>query len=131
MEYVLNLKLFYPMLFLTIGVIAVAICSVIKFKNGNLTFKDIFAKHDDNNKDIFFRHSEEHEKTTDKMKDMHHDVVGCLPQQYETELDDIELAVDKNTTKLEKLTNDVEEINNKIDLLVSRIVELEKANKKN
>ena len=119
MEYVLNLKLFYPMLFTTIVILTIAVCSTIKYMNGNTTHKGIV----ENIKDIFFKSSDNAKEvtidTTSKMKSMHDNVI---PLKYtsvqEKELHTIEVG-------LKNLKDNVDEINAKVDELIKRVIILE------
>lgn len=129
-EQTFQIHLFYPLLFIFLTIVVVTIGLVIKGRSSDFTFKDIFIKHDDNNKDIFFRHSEEHEDTTSKMKDMHTEVVDGIPTQYQHELHSIEETVKKETTRLDKLVEDMTEINHKLDILLEWKFETERAKRK-
>lgn len=127
-ETVLSLKLFYPMLFLTIIIIAVTITIVVglvktKGKDNNL-FGNIFNKHID-----------EHIDTTDKFSKAHTEmvevveVVDGIPTQYQHELHSIEETVKKETTRLDKLVDDMEEVNQKLDILLEWKFETERKKK--
>lgn len=110
---VTQIHLFYPLLALVLIVITIAVCSVIKSRNGNMTFKDMFCKSSDNAKDITL-------DTTNKMKDMHDNVVHVkFGVEHEKELDYLEKGYDK-------LIKDVEELNVKVDMILKRVIKLEK-----
>ena len=69
-----------------------------------------------NSEDFRFKtHVQEHMDITDKMKDMHNKVV--FTESHEKELDILEKGFDK-------LTKDVEELKEKVDLLVSEMIKL-------
>lgn len=106
----IDIKLFYPMLFTAIAmVLIVFICST---KAVLIRFKD------NNSEDFRFKtHVQEHMDITDKMKDMHNKVV--FTESHEKELDTLEKGFDK-------LTKDVEELKEKVDLLVSEMIKLKK-----
>ena len=96
-ETVISLRLFYPMLFLTIGVVLVLlICSV---KTILINFKD------KDSQDFQFKtHCEEHTDTTGKMKGMHNEVVEhALPKEYESELHTLEVMVRELNDKVNYL----------------------------
>lgn len=112
MTTVWDINLFYPLLALVLIVLTVTICSVIKSRNGNMTFRDIFCKSSDNAKDVTIY-------TTSKMKDMHDNVVHVqFGEEHEKEFDVIE-------KELKKLQNNINELNEKVDLLIKRLVILE------
>lgn len=112
-EQVTQIHLFYPLLALVLIVLIVAICSVIKYRNGNLTFKDIFFKSSDNAKEITV-------DTTDKMAKMHDNVVKLdFNSSHENELHSLE-------TGLKELQDNVKDLEKKVDLLIERVVNLEK-----
>ena len=80
-EHGANIHLFYPMLFITVGIILVVfICSV---KAILIKFKD-----KDSQNFIFQTHVQEHTDTTSKMADMHKQVV--FTEAHEHELDTLE-----------------------------------------
>ena len=95
--------------FLTIIVITTGIV-IIKSKDNNL-----FGN-------IFYKHTDEHINTTDKFSKAHSELIA-LPKQYEEELHSLEKSIKETNDRLLELTID---INNKIDLLVTRIIKLEK-----
>lgn len=102
-ETVINLKLFYPMLFLTIGIIfVVLICSA---KSVMINFKGQDAEN--------LRLTD----TTTKMKDMHADVIKT----------DFTVAHEKEIHSLEKM---VQEIRDDVDLLLERVTSLENPKQK-
>lgn len=103
-----------------------------------ITIGIIFAKTKDNNLfgNIFNRHVDEHVDTTDKFSKAHTEVVA-LPKVYEDELHVLETDVKKANDRLSsleqvakatdsKILNLTIDINNKLDLVIQRIVELEK-----
>lgn len=110
---------FYPMLFTTFIIAILAICSVIKSRNGNMTFKDMFSLSSNNAKEITI-------DTTDKMKDMHTEVIKVLPETYEHELHKLNTDVKSNTDKITRVEALAQELNDKFDLLLQRVIELEK-----
>ena len=125
---ILSFKCFYPILFLSITVITIAVAIIIgivkvKSKDNNL-FGNIFNKHVD-----------EHIDTTDKFSKAHTEmvevveVVDGIPTQYQHELHSIEETVKKETTRLDKLVDDMEEVNQKLDILLEWKFETER-NKK-
>ena len=92
--------------FLTIVAIIIGIV-VIKCKDNGL-FKNIFN-----------RHSDEHEDTTDKMAKMHDNVIHVkFGEEHEKEFD----ALEKNVRELQKK---VIEIDEKVNLLIERIIKIE------
>lgn len=112
-EQVTQIHLFYPLLALVLIVLIVAICSVIKYKNGNLTFKDIFFKSTDNAKEVTI-------DTTNKMKSMHDNVIKVdFTSNHEHELHSIEC-------NLKKIEEDIEELKTIVNSLLARVIELEK-----
>ena len=112
-EHGANIHLFYPMLFITIVIIVITVCSVIKSRNGNMTFRDMFCKSSDNAKEVTI-------DTTSKMADMHRQVV--FTEAHEHELDTLE----KDIKKLQDTVND---LNDKVNELCERILTLENKNK--
>lgn len=108
----INFNLFYPMLFTVLIVLIIAVCSVIKSRNGNMTFKDMFCKSSDNAKEITL-------DTTSKMADMHNNIVKLdFTNIHEKELDQLEKG-------LKKLKENVEDLNEKVNELLERIIKLE------
>lgn len=108
MTTVWDINLFYPLLFFTIVIIL-----------GLITF--CFFKTKDTN--IFFRHSDEHEDTTTKMSKMHDNVVHVdFGKEHELELDVLERG-------LKELQDNVKELNDKVDLLIRRVIEIENQHK--
>lgn len=127
-ETVLSLKLFYPMLFLTIIIIAVTITIVVglvktKGKDNNL-FGNIFNKHVDEHIDTTDKFSKAHTEMVDVVE-----VVDGIPTQYQHELHSIEETVKKETTRLDKLVDDMEEVNQKLDILLEWKFETERKKK--
>lgn len=107
-----QIHLFYPLLFIAIIVLIVTIGIVVVKTKDNGLFNNIFN-----------RHSEEHEDTTSKMKDMHDNVVHVqFGVEHEQELDSLE----KN---LKKLDEDVQELKYTVNLLFEKIIQLEAKNK--
>lgn len=119
-------------LIISIVIIVISVCGIVgvvivKLKNKDT---DIALKHDDNNKEIFFKHTDEHIDTTSKMKSMHDNVVKVdFTNSHEQELDDIEQIIDNHTTQLEQLTLKVEQIDVKVDELLNQFIEIRKQNK--
>ena len=104
-----NIHLFYPMLFITIVIIVITVCSVIKSRNGNMTFRDMFCKSSDNAKDVTI-------DTTSKMAEMHKQVV--FTEAHEHELDTLEKG-------LKRLEDNVKELKTKVNELCECIISLE------
>lgn len=118
-----NFHLFYPMLFTTIVILIIAVCSTIKYMNGNTTHKGIV----ENIKDIFFKSSDNAREvtidTTSKMKDMHDNVVKVdFTSNHEHEFHTIECD-------LKQLKETVDDINEKVNDLMRRIIILEETKK--
>ena len=114
MEDIINLRLFYPMLFSTIIIISIIVGLVIvKGKDNNL-FGNIFSKHTD-----------EHIDTTGKLSKAHTEVIATLPKVYEEELHDLETDVKDVKDVQTRLIETTEDINHKLDLLIERVVALE------
>lgn len=123
MEYVLNLKLFYPMLFTTIGIVSLAL--IFAVKTILIKFKDTDSKNF-----LFKTHVDEHTDTTSKMKSMHDNVIKVdFTDSHEKELDEIEQTIDTHSTQLEQLTLKVEQIDVKVDELLNQFIALRKENK--
>lgn len=116
---IVSMSFFYPMLFGTLIILILAVCSVIKSRNGNMTFKDMFSLSSNNAKEITI-------DTTDKMKDMHTEVIKVLPDAYEHELHKLNSDVRTNTDKITRVEALAQELNDKFDLLLQRVIELEK-----
>ena len=111
MEQTIQIHLFYPLLFFTLVFLGTLITIVIvKCKDSSL-FQNIFTKSSDNAKDVTI-------DTTSKMKDMHDKVVEFSPA-HEKELDYIE-------KKIDKIEKDIIEINDKLDIFIQKVIELEK-----
>ena len=123
LEQVTQIHLFYPLLFIFLIVVVVTIGLVIKGNKSDGTFKDIFFKSSDNAKDITI-------DTTNKMKDMHGKVVDGIPEKYQHELHSIEITVKEEQTKLNKLVQDISDINDKLDILLQWKFETEHKKKK-
>lgn len=104
----LTVNLFYPLLFTVLIVLIVAICSVIKSRNGNMTFKDMFCVSSNNAKEVTI-------DTTGKMRDMHSDVVDGLPIVYHKELNIIHSEIKDTNDRIEELANN---INEKLDMIL-------------
>ena len=124
-----TINLFYPFLFLTIIVLIVTVCGTIKFLNGNGTHKGVI----ENIKDIFFKSSDNAKEvtidTTSKMENMHDKVVDGIPIQYQREIHSIEQTVKQEQDRINKLIDDVSEINEKLNILLEWKFEAER-NKK-
>ena len=106
METVIDLRLFYPMLFVTIIIITFIVSNTIKQKNNNKKDTEIFIKSSDNAKDVTL-------KVTSDMHEMHDNVVQCLPKQYEDELHSLEKMVREIKEQINELTLRVIKIENK------------------
>ena len=118
-----QIHLFYPLLFIFLIVVVVTIGLVIKGKSSDKKDTTIFAKSSDNAKEITI-------DTTSKMAQMHDNVVKVdFTNSHEKELDEIEQTIDTHTTQLEQLTAKVEEINIKLDEVLTQMIELKKKNK--
>ena len=119
-------------LIVSIAIVVISICSIVgvvivKLKNKDT---DIALKHDENHKEIFFKHTDEHIDTTSKMKSMHDNVVKVdFTSSHEHELDEIEQTIDNHTTQLEQLTLKVEQVDVKVDELLNQFIALRKENK--
>ena len=113
---IITTKLFYPSLFITIGIVLVVfICSakaiLIKFKDK------------DSQNFIFQTHVQEHTDTTSKMKSMHDNIIN-LPY---TNLQEQEFhSLECNIKKLQDTVND---LNDKVNELCERILTLEQNTK--
>ena len=105
MNTIWTVNLFYPMIAITFIILIIAITSIIKSRNGNMTFKDMFCKSSDNAKQITI-------DTTTKMKDMHNEVIKV----------DFTSAHEKELHKLELM---VQDLNQKFDLLLKRVINIE------
>lgn len=106
MTQVATFHLFYPMLFLTIVILGIIIALVIaKCKDGKL-FQNIFYKSTDNAKEITL-------DTTSKMKSMHDNVVKV----------DFTASHEK---ELHLLEQNVKELNIKVDLLMEKVITIER-----
>lgn len=111
-EQVTQIHLFYPLLTLILIVLIVTIgIVVIKCKDNGL-FNNIFN-----------RHADEHEYTTDKMANMHDNII---PLKYtsiqEKELHSLE-------TGLKELQDNVSELKEKVNELFDRIMKIENTHK--
>ena len=122
MEEVFTAKLFYPMLFTTITIVLVVLIVAIKSTFTKFKDSDLF-----NN--IFNRHVDEHIDTTDKFSKAHSEVVDGIPKQYQQELHSIEVTVREEQTKLNKLVQEVSDINEKLDILLEWKFETERKKK--
>lgn len=117
----LTINLFYPLLFSLIAIIVITIGIVcIKHKDNNL-FGNIFNKSSDNAKEITI-------DTTDKFSKAHSELITCLPKHYEEELHYLEESVKDVQTRMIETTED---INNKLNMILEKVVELEKNNYNN
>jgi len=105
MTEITTINLFYPLLFIVLIVLIVAICSVIKSRNGNMTFKDMFSKSSDNAKEITI-------DTTGKMANMHSEVIKAeFTEAHEKEIHELEVKIHR----MEQLINSIKD---DIDLLM-------------
>lgn len=108
---VVEVNLFYPLLFTIIGLfIIVGGVVIVKCKDSTL-FNNIFN-----------RHVDEHIDTTDKFSKSHTEVVAGLPVIYHQEFHSLEKEVKDTNSRIIQLAN---EINEKMDLLIERITKLE------
>lgn len=105
-EQIATIRLFYPMLFLTIVIIAVVLIFAIKAIL--IKFKD-----DDSQNFRFKTHVDEHTDTTSKMKSMHDNVVKV----------DFTVSHEK---ELHLLEQNVKELNIKVDLLMEKVIAIER-----
>lgn len=113
MTTVWDLNLFYPFLFLTIIVLIATIGLVITKCKDSTLFQNIFAKSSDNAKEVTI-------DTTNKMKDMHDNVIKVdFTQSHEKELHTIE-------TKVERMEKQLQEISDGLTELTKRVIEIEK-----
>ena len=105
METAWSINIFYPILFITISVVTIVlICSV---KTIMIKFKD-----NDSENYRFKAHIEEHIDTTDKFKNISDDIIKTqFTVAHEKELHNLEIMV--------------EELNQKFDLLLERIIRIE------
>ena len=112
MTEITTINLFYPLLFLTIIILA-GLTTFYLFKNkDNNLFGCIFNKHAN-------EHIEVHTDTTSKMENMHTKVVDGIPEVYHQELHSLEVSV-------KSLTDITVEINQKLDILIEQIVQSNK-----
>lgn len=96
-----QIHLFYPMLFLAFIVLTVTIGLVIKGKSSDNTYTKVFTKSSDNAKDVTI-------KVTTDMKDMHNEVLEhALPKEYESELHTLEVMVREINDKVNYLYEEV------------------------
>lgn len=123
MTTVWDINLFYPLIFLAIIVLTATVGLVIKGSKSDTTFKDIFFKHDDNNKAIFDKHVEEHIDTTDKFKDVTMGALGRTAVDVEQEFHSLHVDIKETNKRMLVL---IEEINDKVDILTTRVVQLER-----
>lgn len=106
-----QIHLFYPLLFVVIGLfIIMASIVIIKFKDSSL-FNSIFN-----------RHVDEHIDTTNKFSLSHTEVVSGLPIIYHKEFHQLEEDVKDNKFRIIQLAK---ELNEKMDILVERVTKLE------
>ena len=107
-----TINLFYPMLFTVIVIAIIAICSVIKYRNGNMTFKDMFSKSSDNAKEVTI-------DTTTKMKDMHSEVVKAeFTEAHEKEIHSLEVKTHSLEFKTDRMEELINGIRDDLDLLM-------------
>ena len=104
----MTINLFYPMLFTTIVIILVVLICAVK---SGFQFKT---------------HVDEHKDTTGKFSKAHTEVIDGLPIQYHKELHSLEVSVEDNRNKMQEIIQIVTDMNNKLDLAIERIIELEK-----
>ena len=105
MEEIININLFYPILFIFIFIIILIITDVIK--------KNISYKFYEN---IFCKHTEEHIHTINKLCEMHNKILEMNfnnNNKSDTKLQEIEKILDKMQQKME-------EINKKIEFLLNK-----------
>lgn len=122
-ETVSSYNSFWLIIFSSIVIVAIGgiiAFVVVKLKNKDT---DIFFKSNDNAKEITI-------DTTTKMANMHTEVVDGIPTQYQHELHSIEETVKKETTRLDKLVDDMEEVNQKLDILLEWKFETERKQRK-
>lgn len=113
MQDFITMNFFYPMLFITLGVVLTVL--ITSTKAVLIKFKD-----KDSQNFMFKTHCDEHIDTTEKMKDMHKEVVQVkFCPEHEREFDALEKSV-------KELQDNVSDLNKQIDILFERIVQLEK-----
>ena len=110
----MTINLFYPMLFTAVIVLFITIGLVIHSKNNNNKDTFIFAKSSDNTKDIVLDNNKTHTQ-----------LVDGIPIQYHKELHSLEVSVENNRNKMQEIIQIVTDMNNKLDLAIERIMELE------
>lgn len=102
---VTTIKLFYPMFFATIAIIAV--CLIFTVKSILEKYKEIDSKNF-----LYKTHTNEHIDTTDKFSKAHTEIVTVKwDEAHEKEMHRMEIMI--------------KEINNKVDMLVDRVIKLE------
>ena len=123
MQDIVSISFFYPMLFGALTIITVvlilSICGVMKSRNGNMTFKDMFTLSSNNAKEITI-------DTTDKMKNMHTEVIQKLPEPYEHELHRLNTDMKSTSERVERLEHMTQELNEKVDIFLKKMIELER-----
>lgn len=129
-EQTTQIHLFYPVLILLIVILITAICSTIKFINGNQAnkgvvenIKDIFFKSSDNAKEITLDNNKVHIDATSKFKDVTMEALGRTPVNIEQEFHELHTDIKQTNDRFEALAKD---INEKLDKILLRVVELEK-----
>ena len=112
---IISCKLFYPMLFTSITIIGLTIIMSVGI---------VKVKGKDNNlfNNIFNRHVDEHIDTTDKMKDITIESLQRDPVNVEQEFHSLHVEI-KDTNQ--RVTELAEDINQKLDIMLSRIIKLE------
>lgn len=111
-----QVHLFYPLLFLTICLFLIISGCVIKSIFNGSYFKAIFFKSSDNAKDVTV-------DTTSKMQSMHDKVI---PIRYDVSK---ELEFHSLERGLRQLTRNVHELNDKVDILLDRVITIEQQQK--
>ena len=104
----IHINLFYPALFLTITVITGLIIFYLFKNKDNILFDNIFAKSSDNAKEITL-------DVNDKFSKAHTEVVKIKWDKVHEE-------------EIHRMEEMIKEINDKVDMLIQRVIELEKAN---
>lgn len=118
MTTVWDINLFYPLLFLLMIAIVITI-GIVLVKGKDVK---IFNKSSDNIKELALDNNKVHINTTDKFSKAHTEIIAGLPLEYHQELHSLEEKVKDVQSQLIELTED---INNKLDLIIQRIITLE------
>ena len=108
MTEITTINLFYPMLFIVIIILIVTIGIIIRGKNSDNKDTFIFAKSSDNAKEITL-------DVNDKFSKAHTEVVKIKWDKVHEE-------------EIHRMEEMIKEINDKVDMLIQRVIELEKAN---